>query len=203
MLTENGAVHMAEKIVLDSHGRCFTVKPVILVTTLGPKGLPNVAPKTQNMDVGSQEQYFAFVCSPHHHTYQNVKANQEFVVNYPGPELIEKVSAAAQQAGDIDEITLAGLTSIPSVVVKPPRVKECYLHLECKLVRIDDLEDSNLILGKIVARSADKEISFERGNSNENIQLLSKRPLLAYVYPNHYARIKTAEKFIFPKNYKP
>jgi flavin reductase (DIM6/NTAB) family NADH-FMN oxidoreductase RutF len=194
---------MAEKIVLDSHGRCFTLKPLILVTTLGPKGLPNVAPKTQNMDVGRREQYFAFVCVPHHHTYQNVKANQEFVVNYPDPELIEKVSAAAQQAEDVDEIALAGLTSIPSMAVKPPRIKECYLHLECKLVEIKDLEDSSLILGKIVARSADKEASFERGKSKENIRLLSKRSLLAYVYPDHYAKINRVEEFIFPKNYKP
>jgi flavin reductase (DIM6/NTAB) family NADH-FMN oxidoreductase RutF len=189
--------------MIDSHGRYFTVKPLVLVTTLGPKGLPNVAPKTQNMDVGRREQYFAFVCTPHHHTYQNIKANHEFVVNYPGPKLIENVSAAAQQAEDVDEIMLAGLTSIRSIAVKPPRIKECYLHLECKLVEIKDLEDSSLILGKIVARSADKEASFERGKSKENIKLLSKHPLLAYVYPDHYAKIDSAEQFMFPKNYKP
>jgi flavin reductase (DIM6/NTAB) family NADH-FMN oxidoreductase RutF len=194
---------MVKKIVLDSHGRYFTVKPLILVTTLGLKGLPNVAPKTQNMDVGGREQYFAFVCTPQHHTYQNLKTNKEFVVNYPGPELIERVSAAAQLAEDSDEIALAGLTSIPSVVVKPPRIKECYLHLECKLMEIKDLEDSSLIWGKIVARSADKEASFERGKSKENIRLLSKRPLLAYIYPDHYTKINVAEEFIFPKNYKP
>lgn len=189
--------------MLDSYGRYFTVKPLILVTTLGPRGLPNVAPKTQNMDVGRREQYFAFVCTPKHHTYQNAKANREFVVNYPGPELIEKVSAAALLAEDIDEIALAGLTGIPSVVVKPPRIKECYLHLECKLVEIKDLEDSSIILGKIAARSVNKEVSFERGKSKENIRLLSKRPLLAYVYPDHYTKISVAEEFVFPKNYKP
>jgi flavin reductase (DIM6/NTAB) family NADH-FMN oxidoreductase RutF len=130
-------------------------------------------------------------------------ANKEFVVNYPGPELIEKVSAAAQLAEDSDEIALAGLTSIPSLVVRPPRIKECYLHLECKLLETKDLEDSSLILGKIVARSADKEFSFERGKSKESTRLLSEHPLLAYVYPDHYAKISFAEEFVFPKNYKP
>jgi flavin reductase (DIM6/NTAB) family NADH-FMN oxidoreductase RutF len=191
------------KIVLESRGRCFTVKPLVLVTTLGSKGFPNVAPKTQAMDVGRREQYFAFICASYHHTYQNVKANQEFVVNYPGPELIEMVSAAAQQAEDVDEIALAGLTSIPSVAVKPPRIKECYLHLECKLLMIKDLEDSSLILGKVVARSADEEVTFERGKSRETVRLLSKHPLLAYVYPDHYAKINAARQFVFPKNYKP
>ena len=194
---------MAEKIVMDSHGCYFTVKPLILVTTLGSTGLLNVAPKTQSTDVGRREQCFAFVCTPQHHTYQNVKANKEFVVNYPGPELIGKVSAAAQHAENSDEIALAEWTSIPSMVVKPPRIKECYLHLECKLLEIKDLEDSSLILGKVVARSADKEVSFERGKSRESIKLLSKRPLLAYVYPDHYTKINAAEEFLFPKNYKP
>jgi flavin reductase (DIM6/NTAB) family NADH-FMN oxidoreductase RutF len=194
---------MAEKMVIDSHGCYFTVKPLILVTTLGSKGLLNVAPKTQATDVGRRERYFAFVCTPQHHTYQNVKANKEFVVNYPGPELIGKVSATAQRAEDSDEIALAGLTSIPSLVVKPPRIEECYLHLECKLLEIRDLEDSSLILGKVVARSADKEVSFEHGKSKENIRLLLKRPLLAYVYPDHYTKISLAEEFVFPKNYKP
>jgi flavin reductase (DIM6/NTAB) family NADH-FMN oxidoreductase RutF len=89
------------------------------------------------------------------------------------------------------------------MVVKPPRIKECYLHLECKLLDIKDLEDSSLILGRVVARSADKEVSFERGKSRENIKLLSKHPLLAYVYPDHYTKISLAEEFVFPKNYKP
>ncbi len=195
---------MGEKIVLDTHGRYFTVKPLILVTTLGPEGLPNVAPKTQSSDIGRREQYFAFVCVPQHHTYQNIKATQEFVVNYPGPELIKNVSEASKIAENVDEIALAGLTSIPSTIVKPPRIKECYLHLECKLEEIKDLdENASVILGKIVARSADSEASFERGKSKENINLLSKRPLLAYVYPNHCAKIDIAEEFIFPKDYKP
>jgi flavin reductase (DIM6/NTAB) family NADH-FMN oxidoreductase RutF len=155
------------------------------------------------MDVGRREQYFAFVCTPQHHTYQNVKANKEFVVNYPGPELIENVSAAAQLAEDCDEIALAGLTSIPSLVVKPPRIKECHLHLECRLLETMDLEDASLVLGRVVARSADKEVSFEHGKAKENIRLLSERPLLAYVYPDHYAKISVAEEFVFPKKYKP
>lgn len=198
-----GSMQMSDKIELDSHARYFTIKPIILVTTLGGNGLPNVAPKTQCMSVGRHEEYFAFVCTPKHHTYQNAKANKEFVVNYPGPELIGKVSAASQFAENVDEVASSELTSIPSLVVKPPRIKECMVHLECKVVDIKDLDGDSIILGKVVARSSNREISFKREMAEESINLLSKHPLLAYVYPNHYTRIDTAEKFIFPKNYKP
>jgi flavin reductase (DIM6/NTAB) family NADH-FMN oxidoreductase RutF len=194
---------MSKKIMLNSHACYFTVKPLILVTTLGPQGLPNVAPKTQSMDIGRREEYFAFVCVPEHHTYQNARANKEFVVNYPGPEIIEKVSACSQRAENLDEITLAGLTAIPSLVVKPPRIKECRVHLECKLVDVMDFDTASIIVGRIVARSADEEVSFERGKAKGNIKLLSRHPLLAYVYPNHYAKLHGAEEFLFPENYKP
>jgi len=194
---------MSVKVQLDSHARYFTVKPTILVTTLGPGNIPNVAPKTQCMDVGRREEYFAFVCTPKHHTYQNAKANKEFVANYPSPELIQKVSATSQSAENVDEIALVGLTGIPSLVVKPPRIKECRVHLECKVVEIKDLDVASIILGKVVARSASKEASFERGKAKERINLLSNHPLLAYVYPDHYTTIGSATEFIFPKNYKP
>jgi len=197
------ALRKSGKVQLDSHARYFTVKPIVLVTTLGPRDIPNVAPKTQCMDVGRDEDYFAFVCTPKHHTYQNAKANGEFVVNYPGPELIHKVSAASQFAENVDEIALAGLTSIPSLVVKPPRIKECRVHLECMVEEVKDLDAASIILGKIVARSANKEVSFERGKAEESINLLFNYPLLAYVYPNHYTTIRAATEFTFPKNYKP
>lgn len=194
---------MSEKISLDSHTCYFTVKPLILVTTVGPSGLPNVAPKTQNMNVGRNEEYFAFVCTPKHHTYQNVKAQGEFVVNYPGPDLIRNVSASSQLAENVDEIALAGLTAIPSLVVKPPRIKECFAHLECKLVEFKELDNVNIILGRVVARSASREVSFEREKAKANIRLLATHPLLAYVYPDHYTKINDAKEFVFPGNYKP
>jgi hypothetical protein len=50
-----------------------------------------------------------------------------------------------------------------------------------------------------VARSADSEVSFEHEKSKENINLLSNHPLLAYVYPDHCAKIDAAEEFVFSK----
>jgi flavin reductase (DIM6/NTAB) family NADH-FMN oxidoreductase RutF len=196
-------IFMSDKVRLNSHGCYFTVKPLILVTTLGPTGLPNVAPKTQNMDVGRSEEYFAFVCTPEHHTYQNAKASGEFVINYPGPDLIRNVSSSSQCAESVDEVALSGLTSIPSLVVKPPRIKECVAHLECKLTEIYDLHTGSIILGKVIARSATRDVSFERGKAKDNIGLLTNHPLLAYIYPNCHAKINAAEEFVFPKHYKP
>jgi len=66
-------------------------------------------------------------------------------------------------------------------------------------MEIKDLEDSSIILGKIVACSVDKEVSFEREKSKENIRLLSKRPFLAYVYSDHLCKDQHCLRVCFPK----
>ena len=52
----------------------------------------------------------------------------------------------------------AGLTAIPSIKVKTPRIKECFGHLECKVVESHVMGDHTLFLGEVVATSADQEV---------------------------------------------
>ena len=49
-----------------------------------------------------------------------------------------------------DEFALTKLTTVPSVKVKPPRVAEAPINMECTLVRILPVGKANLILGEVV-----------------------------------------------------
>ena len=52
----------------------------------------------------------------------------------------------------VDELAQAGLTTVPSVRVKPPRIAESPVALECELMQIVELGSSNgLVLGRVVA----------------------------------------------------
>jgi tetratricopeptide (TPR) repeat protein len=51
---------------------------------------------------------------------------------------------------EVDEFALTKLTPVPSVKVKPPRVAEAPMHMECKVVRILPVGKADLILGEIV-----------------------------------------------------
>lgn len=184
---------------LDSFGRqFFRSASIILVTTLSPSGVPNVAPKTQVMPVGRRG-YWAFACCDRHHTYQNVLQQGEFVINIPGPELIEQVSrAAAEFPPGTDEIKGAGLTGFPSQVVEVPSIAECRVHMEFKKDWIQDgFGEESLIIGEVVGVTVDEDLV------DAGVEILGEYPLLVYVYPGHYAAIEGAEKFVFPKNYKP
>lgn len=138
--------------------RNFVIRPIVLVTTVDGTGTPNAAVKTNFMTVSSMKSY-AFCCSPEHHTFRNVMATGEFVINVPTEDIMDKVLEAAKiteypcPAG-VNEIERAGLTPIQSEKVKPPRVKECVAHYECVL----DWFRGGLIVGKVVAVSVDASL---------------------------------------------
>lgn len=144
-------------------------QPVVLITTADLAGNVNCAPKNWVTTAGSHG--FLFVCSTDHDTWMNVQATGEFVVNVPGASLVDKLHALSRKGTPSweNELRRAGLTSIPSKVVKPPRIGECRVHLECRaelLYEVDSARELGthkqgtdvLVFGKIVAMSADAEV---------------------------------------------
>ena len=51
----------------------------------------------------------------------------------------------------VNELEQAGLTPVPSLRVKPPRIGESPVAMECELLQIVELGDTSLILGRVVA----------------------------------------------------
>jgi flavin reductase (DIM6/NTAB) family NADH-FMN oxidoreductase RutF len=144
-------------------------QPVVLVTTADLVGNVNCAPKNWCTCAGSHG--FAFVCSTGHDTYMNIQTTGEFVVNIPGVELVDKLHALARRGAPSweKELTRAGLTGLASRKVKPPRIAECRVHLECRaelLYEVDSARELRsakqgtdvLVYGKIVAVSGDAEV---------------------------------------------
>ena len=130
------------------------IKPVVIISTLSREGIPNAALKTNFMNVSALEEV-AFSCWPEHDTHRNIVETKEFVVNVPSEGIIEQAMVTAVDfPRNVNEIEKAGLTAIPSEKVKPPRIKECKLHLECRL----KWHRENIIVGEVVATSADEDL---------------------------------------------
>jgi flavin reductase (DIM6/NTAB) family NADH-FMN oxidoreductase RutF len=90
---------------------------------------------------------------PHKDTRSNIAAVGEFVVNLVSEETVQAMSITAIDFDPhIDELAQAGLTAHPSVRVKPPRIAESPVAMECVLHQIVDFNATNsLVLGRIVA----------------------------------------------------
>ncbi len=88
-------------------------------------------------------------------TFDNVKEVPEVVINIVNYKLVHQASlTSAEYPKGVNEFTKAGLTEIASVKVKPPRVAESPVQLECKVINIIELGQNggagNLVICEII-----------------------------------------------------
>lgn len=93
-------------------------------------------------------------------TLRNVLETGEFVVNIVSRSLADKMNqTSGDYSEDVSEFEAAKLTPLQSLMVKPPRVGECLVSLECKLFQRIQLGEGNLILGQILVVHIDDSVS--------------------------------------------
>jgi flavin reductase (DIM6/NTAB) family NADH-FMN oxidoreductase RutF len=85
------------------------------------------------------------------HTLENAMAVKEVVINVVNYAIVQQASlSSTEYAKGVNEFEKAGLTPEPSVLVKPPRVKESPVQIECIVNQIIPLGDKggagNLII---------------------------------------------------------
>jgi flavin reductase (DIM6/NTAB) family NADH-FMN oxidoreductase RutF len=85
-------------------------------------------------------------------TGNNIRVTGEFVVNLVSFANAEQMNITAIEFGpEVDELAEAGLTPIPSIRVKPPRIAESPVSMECeRLMTIELGNERALVLGKIL-----------------------------------------------------
>ena len=86
-------------------------------------------------------------------TRANICETGEFVVNLVSEETAAAMNITAIEFNrGINELGKTKLTTLPSSRVKPPRIVESPVALECKLIQIVELGPNNgLVLGRVVA----------------------------------------------------
>jgi flavin reductase (DIM6/NTAB) family NADH-FMN oxidoreductase RutF len=83
----------------------------------------------------------------------NIRDTKQFVVNLVSEETAEAMNVTAIDfEGGVNEMTHAGLTALPSVHIKPPRIAESPIAMECEMMQIVELgPNSGLVLGRVLA----------------------------------------------------
>ncbi|MDH3608366.1 MAG: flavin reductase family protein [Gammaproteobacteria bacterium] len=179
----------------------FNVYPLVVIGTKEPDGTDDLAPKHLAIPV-SWENFFGFVCTPKHRTYQNIVRTQQFTVTYARPTQVVLASlAATPRCEDGSKPIVDQLPTIPAKDVDAVLMKDGYLFLECTLHKIyDDFGNNSLITGRILsARVANDALRIADGDDQ---QLLQQAPLLAYLYPGRFAEISNTQKMPLPKGFK-
>ncbi|KAH9961373.1 hypothetical protein BC827DRAFT_1342240 [Russula dissimulans] len=136
-------------------------RPIAFVSTLSAENNPNLAPFSFFQVVAYNPPIISvsFRLSPRQpkDTRNNILATKEFVVNLISEPFAEAANATSVEApADVSEWDISGLTQEPSLHVKPARVKESAVSLECELFQSQDIypdgatvPSATLVLGRV------------------------------------------------------
>jgi len=136
-------------------------RPIALVSTVDGGDVRNLAPFSYFTACSSNPPVVVFcpilrpVPPMAKDTLRNILATREFVVNIVSEEFAERMNATSAQVGpEIDEFELSGLTPMASELIKPARVAESHVHMECRLLQVVQVSDQpgggSLVLGEVL-----------------------------------------------------
>lgn len=121
------------------------------------------------------------------HTLNNVQQVPECVINVVSYNMVEQVNLASTEYPEgVNEFIKAGFTEEPSLYVKPPRVKESPVQMECKVKQIIPLAElpgsGNLVLCQVIAIHTRGDISVMDNGAilPDTLQLVSRMGLDFY-----------------------
>lgn len=178
----------------------YAAAPLVVVGTREPDGSGDLAPKHMAIPLGWQD-WFGFVCTPEHATYNNAERTGEFTVSYPRPEnVVEASLTAGPRDASGDKPSLKEIETVEASQVGAPAIADAYAVLECELDRIVAFGDQELVAGEIQAKHVHTDAY--RSDDVEPEQLLAQAPVFAYLYPDRFAEIADSQAFPFPKGFQ-
>jgi flavin reductase (DIM6/NTAB) family NADH-FMN oxidoreductase RutF len=143
-------------------------RPIAFVTTLSEEGVLNGAPFSYFNIVSSNPPMISLSIQrsqgKQKDTARNILKNNEFVVHIVDEQNVEKINkTAATLPQNQSEIEIAGLTSVESVRISVPGVKEAKVRLECVLEQSLELGGVNspgcdFIIGRVVQYHIEDDI---------------------------------------------
>jgi flavin reductase (DIM6/NTAB) family NADH-FMN oxidoreductase RutF len=136
-------------------------RPIAFVSTVSADGVLNLAPFSFFTAVSANPPVVAFSPmirgsdSHRKDTLHNIEATGEFVVNIVSEDFAEQMNlCSAEFPPEINEFAVSGLTPAASDLVRPPRVAESRVHMECRLVQVVHVSPKalggSIVLGEVL-----------------------------------------------------
>jgi len=154
-------------------------RPIAFASTMDKEGHPNLSPFSFFNVFGANPPVLIFSPSRRgkdnttKHTYDNIKEVPEVVINVVTFSMVQQVSdASADFPKGVNEFEMVGFTMEPSELVKPFRVKESPVQLECKVLQVIEtgLQNAagNLVICEILKMHIYAGILDEKGMIDPN-----------------------------------
>lgn len=169
-------------------------RPICFASTVSKNGDPNLAPFSffnifsSNPPVAVFSPAYSGRTGAAKDTLENVLEVPECVINVVNYDMVQQTSLASSPfAKGVNEFIKAGFTPVPSDLVKPARVKESPVQLECRVIEVKELGKAggagNLVICEVIRIHISESVL----NENNNIDT-RKIDLVARMGDNWYCR---------------
>lgn len=172
-------------------------RPIAFASTVDADGNPNLSPFSFFNVFSANPPILIF--SPARrvrdntvkHTLENVQATKEVVINVVNYDIVQQTSlSSTEYPKGINEFEKSGLTMLKSDKVKPFRVAESPIQMECKVNDIISLGEEggagNLVICEVVKLHITEEVL-----DDDNVIIQEKLDLVARAGGNYYNRAKS------------
>lgn len=161
-------------------------RPIAFASTMDENGNPNLSPFSFFNVFSMVPPILIFSPSRRmrdnttKHTLENCEATREVVINVVNFDMVQQMSLSSTEYGDgVNEFLKAGLTQVPSDIVKPFRVLESPIQMECKVNQIIALGSEggagNLVICEVVKIHMHENVLDEDGKIDQHkIDLVSR-----------------------------
>ena len=180
-------------------------RPIAFASTVDAKGNVNLSPFSFFNVFSSNPPILIF--SPARrvrdnttkHTLQNAAETKEVVINSVDFSIVEQMSASSKDyAKGVNEFIESGLTEVPSLKVKPPRVLESPVSFECVVDNIISLGEHGGAGQLVIAKVVHIHIKSEILNANNEIDS-ERLDLVARLGGDWYTRVTKESMFKLEK----
>ena len=182
-----------------------TPRPIAFASTIDKQGNVNLSPFSFFNCFGANPPILIF--SPARrgrdnttkHSYENVREVPEVVINIVNYSMVQQASlASTEYPKGVNEFVKAGFTEVPSALVKPPRVAEAPVAMECKVLQIIETGDQgaagNLVICEVVMMHINENVLDEEGRIDP-----WKLDAVARLGGDYYCRVQGDMIFKVPK----
>ncbi len=154
-------------------------RPICFASTMSEDGKPNLAPFSFFNVFSANPPIVVF--APNNsgrdgtpkHTYLNVKAVPQVVINVVSMNMLNQMNlAAAPWEYGVSEFEKAGFTPVNSELIKPFRVAESPVQMECEVIEVKEMGTGggagNLVICKVVRLHINEDVLNAEGKIDQH-----------------------------------
>jgi flavin reductase (DIM6/NTAB) family NADH-FMN oxidoreductase RutF len=135
---------------------CVVPRPIAWVVSQDAAGVVNAAPYSFFNVFSEDPVVLGIGCGPGKpdgkDTLRNIKALNQFTVCLVPATAAEAMNVTAVEFdAAVDELAEAKLTALPSAKIRPPRIAESPVAMECETFQLIPIGPHTLVLGKVLA----------------------------------------------------